>query len=282
MSVIRAEDIPLYHVCPGGLVLRLVTPSTIIIRCKGCWWDTILASKNIIVREANAETIMTKIKLIRPAVVMLDGIEPLSNEWAIDLLREIKRLWQGFVVIKTIGLCDSNYLREAIRNADGIVLEYLVPVKPELAANRELHRNLEEVKGFAEKIPVELHIPYDGSKRADVVVSELSNEFANLAAIHIIPLSDVAYENAYKLIERLYEDTVFLYLYKDESFIYTDTKCPYCGAPLVKRKPWGISIDVDIGPEGIPSCRNCHKKLTMLRICKIKHVHSIHRELVIW
>ncbi|ALL01364.1 hypothetical protein Pyrde_1318 [Pyrodictium delaneyi] len=278
LSVLRVEDVPLAHTCPGGAAARLMLAGS-PWRCRLCSWRDYTDPRAVEQREL-APRELSRLRVIEPSVFLLDGGEPLVQDWALQLPEILRREVPGlrYVLARTAGLLALDRLRQAHdMGFDGLVFEYLLAVeqvpRPDHVAEalREAHRVFDII---------EIHVPFDGSPRSQAVVGDLAERYPE-TPIHVLPAEGVE-DKAYRLVEKLREKgRVYVYLYPDESYTLTDTLCNSCGSPLVSRKPWGIRVYAKEG-DAEPRCPRCGAPQPRLRLCRIKKRGALHREVIIW
>lgn len=280
LSVLRVEDVPLAHTCPGGVAARLMLPGS-PVRCSRCSWRDYADPRGLELRRLEPGE-LRRLRMLSPSVFLLDGGEPLVADWVMQLPGLVREAAPGvrYVLARTAGLVALERLREA-REAgyNGVVFEYLLAVeklpRPDhaAAALREAHRLFEAV---------EIHVPYDGSPGAAAAVADLAARYPG-TPVHVLPLGEELGDKAYSLVEKLRDRGRWnVYLYPEESYTLTDTACPRCGAPVVSRKPWGVRVYADAGGGTAPRCPRCGEPLPWLRLCGPPRRAAIHRETVVW
>ncbi len=284
ISVMAAEDRPLYHICPGAPLVRILLPGG-PLRCKECWWDEYVVENAIVTRPyPGAESVAGRARILRAPLALFDGGEPLEHKWVLREAMTLKN--KGLhTAVKTTGLVDPETLGEAVKVFDAMIFEYLPPIKPELLARKRLAENLELV---AEKARVlEIHFFFDGSKRSVLAAEEIAQRYGGRVALHVVPVKEglEVEDKAYRLVSRLRRKRLNAYLYGDNSFVTSDSLCPECGAVLVSRKPWGVEVRGEVrdglrgGGLACPSCGAVHEWIIA---CKEPIKHNVHRELVIY
>ena len=279
LSVLRIEDVPLAHTCPGGAAARLMLAGS-PWRCRLCSWRDYTDHRAVEQRVLSPRE-LRRLRILGPSVFLLDGGEPLVADWVMELPGLLRREVPGlrYVLARTAGLVSLDRLRRAQgAGFDGVVFEYLQAVEavPRLdhvaEALREVHRVFEVV---------EVHVPFDGSPRSTAAVSDLAEHYPD-TPIHVLP-AEGAEDKAYRLVEKLRgRGRVNVYLYPDDSYTLTDTLCSSCGAPLVSRKPWGVRVYAENAGAEAPQCPRCGALQPRLRLCGSTVRGALHRELVIW
>ncbi|ABM80653.1 hypothetical protein [Hyperthermus butylicus] len=284
MSLLPVEEVPLYHTCPGGLTARIMVPGA-PWRCGVCFWSQYASPQGLVLRRLG-DNELARLRLARPHVLLVDGGEPLLQDWVLELPSKLKSILGGYAprvyAFRTTGLVSERRLEEAASNGYSVaVFEYVLAVeKPPMPdhVTSILPRVYEQFR------IVEIHVLYDGSRRAGVIVSDLASKYTE-AAIHVIPLSEEAADRAYTIVEKLRNKGLgFVYLYRDESYTVTDTLCS-CGKPLLSRKPWGVRIHAQPAGGGdgarCPHCGRVHSRILLCRE-EARRPRSIYREIVIW
>ncbi|BEP17933.1 hypothetical protein PYJP_12850 [Pyrofollis japonicus] len=286
MSILPVEQVPLYHVCPGGVAARLVAPVP-PWRCSYCSWAPYSDPGSLVLRRFG-EGEAKRLLLLQPDVFLLDGGEPLALDWALELPSMLRRVLGDkapeYYGARTAGLVSLERLRAAKEKGYSfIVFEHLAAVETPPRLDHVYEALREAYRLFP---VVEIHVAYDGSKKADMMVSELVDRYPE-AAVHVVPVKggeEVA-DKGYSLVEKLRDKGKhYVYLYGDESYTLTDTLCRSCGKPLVSRKPWGIRIQAERGSEGMARCMNCGAEHPWIRLCREKprRHRALHRETVVW
>jgi len=285
MSVLRAEQVPFYHVCPGGTVARLVTPMA-PWRCRYCSWSHLGDPGSLVTRRLS-EAELRRLKVLNVDVLLVDGGEPLALDWVYELPEKLRGLLGDdapeYFAARSTGLVSIERLRRA-RNAGYTILVFehvaLVERVPRLDHVYEVLREAYRLFDV-----LEIHLTYDGSKKAEIMVSELSSLYPE-AAIHLVPIGgeEVA-ERGYDLVERLREKgRLYIYLYGEESYTLTDTLCKKCRKPIISRKPWGVRILAERDRDGSARCKECGELHPRIKLCKKPPARrgAIHREIVVW
>ncbi len=276
MSVIPSEDVPLHHIYPGGVGLRLVVPSA-VYDCEQCWWSRVSDPGSTVLRSLDERIVESKLRITRADYLLVDGCEPLIHDWVIELTSRIGSRYP--VVVKTCGLVARDRALQIIDHVVGFLAELPDPRSAGVKATTRFYSFLEEV--LKNNIIVEVHVLYDGSKLVETIASELASRFKDRIAIHVLPLSDDVADKSYKLVESLRSRAPFTYLYGDTSYTLTSTVCPKCGEVLVKR--YGRRVRVLARPLGrvFSQCPKCGSKYFMA-LSVNRRFRAIHREVVVW
>ncbi len=276
MSVLSVDDVPLYHLCPGGVALRVVVPGA-LYSCSSCWWRDYADPRAVVLRELSPDAVVSKARLAAADLVLIDGCEPAVHDWVLQLARSVRE--RGLrVAIRASGLAAPERYRELGALVDAFVVEHPVPVSPEPRLAAAFARGLAAMLSTGRL--VELLVPYDGSRRAEAIASELAARYRDRVVIHVVPSSDEAAARAYKLVKELREDDPFTYLYGDTSYTLTSTACPYCGTPVVSRHAYGVRVRAREA-EGGARCPSCGRTLPLV-LCGARRPRALHRELVVW
>ena len=284
MSVLRAEQVPLYHVCPGGTVARLVTPMA-PWRCRYCSWSHLGGPGSLITRRLG-ESELKRLKMLGVDVLLVDGGEPLALDWVYELPERLRNLLGDYApeyfAARSSGLVSVERLRRA-RDAGYTVLVFehvaLVERVPRLD---HVYEVLREAYGLFDVL--EIHLAYDGSKKAEIMVSDLASRYPE-AAIHLIPMGgEEVTDRGYDLVEKLREKgRLYVYLYGEESYTLTDTLCKRCRKPIISRKPWGVRVLAERSDDGSARCKECGEPHPRIKLCKKPPARrAIHREIVVW
>jgi len=284
MSLLRAEQVPLYHVCPGGVVARLVTPMA-PWGCRYCSWAPLTSPESLVTRRLGSSE-LGRLGILGVDVLLVDGGEPLALDWVHEIPGKVKSLLGDrapeYFAARSTGLVSLERLRRA-RSAgyDVLVFEHITAVE-----NPPRIDHVYEVLREAYRLfdVLEIHVAYDGSKKADITVSELASLYPE-AAIHLIPVGgEQAAEKGYNLVEKLREkNKPYTYLYGEESYTLTDTVCKKCGKPLISRKPWGVRINAKRTRNKEAVCTHCGETHKHIKLCsKPPRRRALHREIVIW
>ena len=282
MSLLPVEEVPLYHTYPGGLAARIVVPGS-PWHCRVCFWSQYASPQGLVLRRLGDDE-LARLRLAGPQVLLVDGGEPLLQDWVLELPSRVRSILGGYApkayAFRTTGLISKHRLDEAASSDYNVaVFEYTLAVeKPPMP---------DHVVSMLQKVyeqfhTVEIHVLYDGSRRAGIIVSDLASNYTE-AAIHVIPLSEEAAAHAYTIVEKLRDKGFnFVYLYGDESYTLTDTICG-CGKQLISRKPWGVRVYAQpAGKGGGAVCPHCGKVHSRILCSEPRKPRSIHREIVIW
>ncbi len=281
-SLIRVEELPLYHVCPGEAAARLVAAGS-PWECRVCRWSDAVSTVGLVVREAPLGEVLSRFRLAEPRVLMLDGPEPLHalGDAALELPRLAWELLPSVeaTAVYTMGLVGAEMLRRAAEAGfHAVVFEYTAPLERPPAMERVVEA-LEEAYRVFEVVEIVVH--HDGSREATVALSSLATRYPD-AAVHVYAregAEDKAYEAVAKLRDK---GLVNVYLHPEESYTLTDTLCPRCGAVLVERKPWGVRVHAK--PRGRrATCPSCGAEARMI-VCREqrRRPRALHREVVVW
>ena len=283
MSVMPAEEVPVYHVCPGGTALRLVVPGA-VYRCDVCWWRDYSDARALVLRRISANLVAAKARSVNADLVLVDGCEPLVQDWIFELLRQLRAegLRVGF---KSCGLVSRERLVRAADIAELIVFELPHPGVAGVSAVPEFFRALEAAASTSAVI--EVHVLFNGDRTVSSIASELAAKFGDRIAIHVIPVGEDVSDAGYRLAERVRRTGkrgTQAYLYGDTSFTLTDTLCPSCGKPLVRRHAFGTRVLARPSSEGDGVvCPHCGTRYRWLRLCKGgRKGRALHREVVVW
>ncbi len=280
-SLLPAEEVPLFHVCPGGTVFRVVLPGS-PISCNACRWASIVDTAGLELKQLSLDR-LGFLAVSRPNVLLVDGPEPLSTSWPeiADLHQRAKEASRGsieFSVIASMGLVDADRLEEA-RSAGyrGVLFEYLLHIEKITNVSRLINALKKAYEIFD---VVEILVPLGEPRRTRHVVYGLAENYPE-AAIHIIAREgneDAAYRIAEEVRER---KNANIYPHPEESFTLTDTMCVECRALIVERKPWGIRVQARRDVDGRAICSSCGRVNRVLT-CKTFLRRALHREIVIY
>lgn len=284
VSAIAVEDIPVYHACPGAPAVRIVLPGG-VIACEECWWNQYTRPASLVAREYPEHFVASRVRILRAGLVFFDGGEPLLHDWILDAAKNLKKTLAGseaYVGVKTTGLVDPGIVEEAAKVFDYIGLEYHGARDPRVLARKAFVENLETLAEKARSL--EILFLFDGSKRAETGLHDLSSRLPRRIGFHIILLRNdtLAEDRGYRVASRLRGRGVNVYLYGDNSFVTTDTLCPDCGSVIVSRKPWGVKINGTVAEDGSTKCSSCGREHKWLIGCRKPRRHNIHREHVIY
>ncbi len=89
MSVLSVDDVPLYHLCPGGVALRVVVPGA-LYSCSSCWWRDYADPRAVVLRELSPDAVVSKARLAAADLVLIDGCEPAVHDEGVAV--EVARL----------------------------------------------------------------------------------------------------------------------------------------------------------------------------------------------
>lgn len=279
MSLLPAEEVPLYHTCPGGLTLRIVLPGA-PWRCSTCFWREYLEPESLVLRRLEPSE-FSRLRSIKPEVVMVDGGEPLLQDWPYQLPAVISEAVGGTAVFafRTTGVIAVERLERARRAGYRVaVFEYTLAVEPPPKPDHAL-----EVLRAAYSLfdVLEVHFLYPGGRKAEIMLSDLASSYPD-AAIHVIPVAEEASDRAYDAVEKLRDKGLpNVYLYRDESYTLTDTVCE-CGQTLVSRKPWGVKVQGSVERDGRLRCPKCGRVHRLIACQTPVPRRAIHREVAIW
>ncbi len=273
LSLLPVEHAPLYHVCPGGLAARLVLPSG--WGCRVCRFSELL--RNAEPRRLT-ERVLARLRVSRPQVVIVDGVEPLANKWALELPHVLEGLlgYRPVMVFSTAGALGPGVVREALEAGYvGVLFEYVLHLEKPPHGLGGATAALGEA---ARRAPVvEVALPLRGREDA-AVAAGLANRYP-WVGLHLFDAG--AGDLVYSVAERLQSRRVNAYPHPDESYAYSDTLCTSCGAVLVSRKPWGVRVHAE-PDKGLARCPRCGAEARLLLGCRGARAVSIHRELTIW
>ena len=280
-SLLPAEEVPLFHACPGGTVFRVVLPGS-PVSCNACRWADIVDTAGLELKQLNLDR-LGFLSVSRPNVLLVDGPEPLTTGWpeVAELHQRAKEASRGsieFSVIASMGLVDADRLEEA-RSAGyrGVLFEYLLHIEKITNVSRLINALKKAYEVFD---VVEILVPLGEPRRTRHVVYSLAENYPE-AAIHIIAREDNE-DAAYRIAEEVREKkNANVYPHPEESFTLTDTLCAECGAVIVERKPWGIRIQARRGVDGRTICNSCGRVNRVLT-CKTFLRRALHREIVVY
>ncbi len=230
----------------------------------------------LVMRNISIGNVRELIERTNAPLLFIDGCEPLINDWVLELLKDLDNA-KPYLLVKTCGLVELSRLKKALSRVDGVVLEYPLDRKILVGASTILSRTLKLLEEF--NGVVEVHVNYDGSRFADTVTSELASRVHGLWAVHVIPVSEEYEDHAYRLVDRLRGKGFNVYLYNDTSYTLTSTKCPKCGADIVKRDVFGVRPRLR-EKNGTLFCPSCGEEIRGILFCK-RRALALHREIAI-
>ena len=281
LSVLDVEDIPLFHIGVGSTASRIVVPGS-PWACSSCWWADIVDPRVTVARPLD-NSVIERIKFYSVDVVLVDGGEPLVNDWVLGLPDSIRRVLGGgspnYFVVKTTGALLEDRLVEASKYYDGLLFEYTICVEKPLSIE-----NVVSILDVSHRLfsIVEIHVPYDGTKKCNIIVRDLLEEYRD-TAIHILPIDTEekilgrAISLAKELRRKYYSN---VYVLGDTSYSTLDTLCTSCGAINVDRKPWGTAL-LSRKDNGVIKCWKCGRELRNILIGHRERKRLV-REIVIW
>ncbi|RUM47243.1 MAG: hypothetical protein DSY37_03040 [Hyperthermus sp.] len=277
-SMAAAEDLYLYHLCPGGAVLRLVIPGS-PWRCRVCRWSSIVDADPLEQRVLTERELAARLPLLSPEILLLDGPEPLAQlrDKGLGLPTLAMKSWRSvkYVAFSTMGFISREVIEEAYAAGfRAVVFEYTPPYEIPPGFDRVVER----LRRIYDVFPIlEIITYYDGDKRAKTTISSLAAEYPE-AALHIVALNGAS-DAAYSLAEKLREKHLNVYPHPEESYTLLNTTCTSCGRVLVERRPWGVKVNVK--GEGLVVCPYCGAQQRLI-VCNTRRVRSMHREVIVW
>jgi RNase P subunit RPR2 len=227
--------------------------------------------------------VLRLLRVSRPEVLLVDGVEPLLGDGALELPAEARRLLGGshVPVFATAGAAPPGLVEEALtsRGYRGVLFEYLLHLEKPPGGIGAALRALEVAAEHAKVL--EILFPWLAGRRGqEQIVSSLASRYP-WAGIHVVA-GDESAEQAARIVEKLRSRGANVYLHPDEAYLYSDTICPKCGEILVSRKPWGVKLRVEPrGPEAEAVCPRCGARQRLLA-CKPRRPRAIHRKHVVW
>lgn len=280
-SLLPAEEVPLFHTCPGGTVFRVVLPGS-PVSCNACRWADIVDTAGLELKQLSLGS-LGFLAVSRPNVLLVDGPEPLSTSWPeiADLHQRAREASRGsieFSVIASMGLVDAGRLEEAhSAGYRGILFEYLLHVEKIANVSRLVNALKKAYEVFD---VVEILVPLGEPRKTRHVVYGLAENYPE-AAIHIIAREDNE-DAAYRIAEEVREKkNTNVYPHPEESFTLTDTMCVKCRAVIVERKPWGLRAQARRGVDGRAICGSCGRVNRVL-LCRNFLRRALHREIVVY
>lgn len=281
-SVSRSEDLSLYHICPGKLVLRLVLPGS-PIACDRLWCVEYSKPSTLALKKVALDTIVGLVERLRPAAILVDGCEPLVANWPFELAEKVRDSLENppLLVAKSLGLLSLERVEEMVGVFDAIVVDYIQGICADEMASYIAHVNsvieLASVRGLL----AEIHYYLTADKASQVIAVDVAERTRR--PMVVIAVDERAHALGYKLVKELRERGYFAHLHQDESYTLQDIVCPYCGHMLVKRRPWGVSVDAREAPEKNSAvCPRCRRRIAPLYLCPSgKKPLAIHREIAV-
>ena len=281
-SLIPAEEVPVYHACPGSVAARFVAAGA-PWRCRLCRWAEIASAEGLVVRRVRVEELLSRLRIASPSLLVLDGPEPLASlgEAALALPRLAERLLPSVeaAAVYTMGLLGPGPLRRAAEAGYRVALfEYTVPLERPPGLDRVLEALAEAYRVFD---VLEVIVHHDGSREATVALSGLVERYPE-AGFHVYAregAEDKAYEAAARVRDK---HGVNVYVHPDESYTLSDTVCTSCGAVLVERKPWGVKVEAERTGRGLARCPRCGAEARLIPCSRPARRGSLHREVVVW
>ena len=283
-SVSRAEDLSLYHLCPGKLVLRLVLPGS-PITCNRLWCVEYSRPSTLALKRITVDNVVGLVERLRPAAILVDGCEPLVMDWPFELAEKVKNRLENppLLIARSLGLLSLKRVEEMVGVFDALVVEYVQSICGDEVAGYIPHINkvieLASIRGLL----AEIHYHLTADKTSRIIAVDVAERARR--PIVMVAVDERAHSLAYKLVKDLRERGHFAHLHQDESYTLQDIVCPYCGHILVKRRPWGVNVDAREAPSGERNsaiCPKCGRRIAPLYLCPSgKKPLAIHREIAV-
>ena len=280
LSLAPVEEIPLYHSCPSCLAARLLLPGG--WPCRVCRWSSVAGEKAVAARVLEPR-VLRLLRVSRPEVLLVDGVEPIAaGSWVLRLPEVVEREagYQPLMAIASSGAAEASVLEEAAAGGYRVLLfDYVAHAEKPPGGLSGAVEAL--AKGYEVFTVVEIVFHWlRGRRGQSQVLAGLADRYPE-AGIHVAASHD-AVEEAAKVVEKLRDRGLNVYLHPDDAFLYSDTRCPRCGETLVARRPWGVRLYAEPRGAGEPArCPRCGA-VVRLFACKPRRPMAIHREQVVW
>jgi organic radical activating enzyme len=276
MSLVKVEDVPLHHICPGGIALRVMVPGC-VYPCANCPWQNYSDPRTLILRKLELSQVLSRYRISGADIVLIDGCEPAIHDWVLEMAEKLASA-NVRVVLRTSGLASPLRYTRLGNSVVGFIVDHPAARRADPKIAAAFADGLEAI--VSTKRIVEVYLSYDGSKRVEAIASELAVRYGDRIVLHIAPASDDVASKAYKLVRELRADNPFTYLYGDTSYTLTSTVCPFCNSPLVSRHAYGVHVKAEPLKDEA-KCPSCGRSVRLI-ICGKRRPRAIHRELVVW
>ena len=281
-SVARSEDLSLYHICPGKLVLRLVLPGS-PLSCNKLWCAKYSKPSTLALKNVTLDSVVDLVKRLRPAAILVDGCEPLVADWPFELAEGIRNRLENppLLVAKSLGLLSPERIEKMVDVFDALVIDYIQGICADEVMSHIAHINNVIELALIRGLLAEIHYYLTADKTSQIIAIDVA-ERARRPMV-VIAVDEQAHALGYKLVKELRERGHFAHLHQDESYTLQDIVCPYCGHMLVKRRPWGINVDArEASEKNSAICPKCGRRIAPLYLCpSARKPLAIHREIVV-
>ncbi|MEB3779780.1 MAG: hypothetical protein GSR85_06075 [Desulfurococcales archaeon] len=283
------EAIPIYHLMPGGTVLRLLlrTKYTLDLNCEWaeiCWIDRLSSGRGFKLNVNRLPSLMASIfRTARADTILIDGIDTLCLD-ILSTLKSLKSVSRALLAVRLHGSTDEciDTLGDLeLEYVDYILFDYVAPISSSVVDLSD--KQLRLLEWLIEKHkPLEVVAYVNDAKYEYLIplIELLKSLDSTSTPMHIIIRNNELGVGISDLKNRLSKSLEYFYIHAG---IYSelDTYCPKCRSPVASRSP-GVLRSINVKEGRCPICGNSIPFRSLIYNRTPRHIITVTRGETRW